>query len=101
MSDTVTTDTAQHVHVHSAYCEPATRFNVGAPLGETRWWGFKPHRLLRPWCCGQPKRRRKNGKRYTVPGRLRLAKNCVVQVYYDTLPIWCAPGKGCRKEPKA
>jgi len=68
-------------HFYSAPLQPATGRVVFDDEGH--WFnGWPGNRLLWCGCC----RKR------------RLAKNCVVQSYYDGLYIWCAPEKGCNSE---
>lgn len=43
---------------------------------------LKPNRLVWARCCE----------------KMRPAKNCCVQHYYDGSNIWCLPGKGCKSE---
>ena len=69
------------VHIYTAAMQPATCFvdhNMNPPY-TFRW---SPHMLIYVECCD--KRRR--------------AANCVVQVYYDHLAVWCAPNKGCKSQ---
>jgi hypothetical protein len=71
------------VHVYTRGHQPATRFvTVIDVKGATRrfWTRFKGNHLLPTSCC----RKR------------RPAKNLTVQVYYDMVPFWCRPGKGCK-----
>lgn len=70
------------LHIYRASMQPATCWvdNNGPEPFEVRW---PAHSLLWCLCCHQK----------------RLAKNCVVQAYYDCVMCWCAPGKGC-KDPK-
>lgn len=74
------------VHLYTRDHQPATRFVTD--LGQFEGGRYTSHRVwtrLRPrarvWasCC---KRR-------------RWAAHCTVQVYYDMLPFWCRPGRGC------
>ncbi len=47
-----------------------------------RFPALKPNRLVWAWCCE----------------KLRPAKNCCVQHYYDGSNVWCLSGKGCKSE---
>ena len=66
------------VHIYTTQDQPATRF-VDRLGGRAIWTRFKPRRLI--W-CGECLRR-------------HWAKYMVVQVYYDGVRFWCAPGHGC------
>lgn len=67
------------VHVYSAPEQPLTRYRDPALPGH--WFGMPKNALV--WCMKCRKRRR--------------ARNAVIQVYYDTSYIWCAPDTGgCR-----
>lgn len=71
------------LHIYTAAMQLATDYEDGH--GEMMWrGGWKPEELIRCECCGKK----------------RLAKNCVVQCYYDGLRLWCAEGHGC-KHPQA
>ena len=67
------------VHIYRHAAQPATRF-VDVVGGHRFWTRYHSRRLVRTSCCRQ----------------LRWAGNCVVQVYYDTVPFWCREGKGCK-----
>jgi hypothetical protein len=69
-----------NVHIFTRPHQPATRFFVQLFEGEKHWIRCKPRSLVR---CRKCK-------------KLRWAKNCTVQVYYDDVPAWCRPGKGCK-----
>ena len=71
------------MHIFSAELQPATGFFDQCGEVEFRG-GWGPGEMIRCGCCGKK----------------RLAKNCVVQCYYDGLRIWCADGHGC-KHPQA
>lgn len=71
-----------NLHIYPAKHQLATRF-VDRCGPKPMWFRLPPLKLLRCYNCEQ----------------IRRAKNCVVQVYYDGLIIWCAPGHGC-KDPK-
>lgn len=43
---------------------------------------LKPNRLVWARCCG----------------KMRPAKNCVAQHYYDCSYVWCIEGKGCKDD---
>jgi hypothetical protein len=67
------------LHIYTTHCQPATRYedhNIDPPHTFTH-----PGNSL-VWCHCCEKR--------------RPAKNAVVQVYYDGMYFWCAPGKGCK-----
>ena len=66
------------VHIYTAPKQPATRW-VDSNLDPPRVIEWPAHRLVFAYCCG----------------KRRLAKNCVVQSYYDGVYIWCAPERGC------
>lgn len=70
------------LHIYTAPLQPATCWtdHHSGKLLTIRW---PKDRRLWTHCCGLR----------------RLAKNCVVQSYYDSLMAWCAKGKGC-KDPK-
>lgn len=68
------------IHVYAAKRQPATRYLVD--LGRVRTWIRCPER--RPMfarCCK----------------RMRIARNLLVQVYYDGVYASCKPGKGCKE----
>ena len=67
------------VHVYYEPMQPATRF-IDSHFDPPITFICSPGRLLRVHCCW----------------KLRQARNCVVQVYYDGRQDWCAPGKGCK-----
>lgn len=74
------------IHIYRLNHQPATRFvtvfgDLTSPL--RRWTHNPAHRTVPTSCC----RTR------------RWAKNCTVQVYYDRVPFWCRPGKGCNRQP--
>jgi hypothetical protein len=72
-------------HIYTARSQPATCYVVdcGGTLG-SKTFAQPPRSLLECWRCK----------------RKRWAAHCVVQVYYDCLKIYCAPGHGCaRKKP--
>lgn len=67
------------LHIYTANGQPAT--NYIDRCGEVEFnSGFKPEAKTYTECCGKK----------------RLAKNCVVQCYYDGLRVWCAEGHGCK-----
>ena len=73
------------VHIYTRDHQPATRFVTVIYTGkkDMRFWTRNPaHRTVPTSCCRKQ----------------RWAKNCTVQVYYDMVPFWCRPGKGCRKK---
>lgn len=70
------------IHIYTESRQPATCW-TDSHSGKDRVIRLPANRLLYVRCCG----------------RRRPAKNCVVQVYYDGLYIWCAAGKGC-KDPR-
>lgn len=69
------------VHIYTAKAQPATSFKDYTFDPPTEL-GYKKHFLLWAECCG----------------RRRLAKNMVVQCYYDVRRFWCASGKGCKDQ---
>jgi hypothetical protein len=67
------------LHVYRAKAQPATRYVV--EVGEHRHWvRSSPRRPMLTSCCQQR----------------RIAKNLLVQVYYDMTRVFCRPGKGCK-----
>ena len=68
-----------NMHIYSESMQPATRW-VDIHSGDTHNW--PANTPLFAHCCN----------------KLRTAKSCVVQAYYDQLAIWCAPGKGCKSK---
>jgi hypothetical protein len=68
------------VHIFTAPLQPATRF-VDRTGERPMWFRCKPRRLLRAECCYKD----------------RWAKYVRVQVYWDGIRVWCAPGHGCKK----
>lgn len=69
-------------HIYTESMQPATSFID--QCGEVEIvGGFAPDLLIFTECCNQK----------------RPAKDCVVQCFYDGMPVWCAPGKGC-KDPQ-
>jgi hypothetical protein len=70
-----------YVHIYTAKGQPATRY-VDDYSGKRMIFRRPPKSLL--WCHSCYQRRR--------------AENCVVQVYYDCVQVWCAPGRGCKSE---
>ena len=67
------------VHIYTETMQPATGW-VDTHSGEPMQMGWPPEKLIYAHCCGKK----------------RLAKDCVVQCYYDCLSIWCAPDRGCK-----
>jgi hypothetical protein len=76
------TPTPTAVHIYTRNHQPATRFVIDIGFEKPRrfWTRNPPHRLVPTSCC----RKR------------RWAQHCTVQVYYDRVPFWCRPGKGCK-----
>jgi hypothetical protein len=70
------------MHIYTEKLQPATCW-TDIFLNPPRQIGFDPNKMIYTKCCE----------------KLRPAKDCVVQSYYDGLDIWCAPEKGC-KDPK-
>ena len=73
------------IHIYTAAMQPATRFidpYMSAYLGKNHVIEWSGRTKVRCQCCG----------------KLRLAKNAVVQCYYDSLVFWCAAGRGCKSE---
>ncbi len=68
------------LHVYVRPYQPATRYKID-PLGDGGIWiRNKPRSLMRCHKCN----------------KLRWAKYCRVQVYYDGVYQWCRPGRGCK-----
>jgi len=70
-----------NVHIYTAPLQSATQFvdrNIKPPI----WHRNKPRTPIHCWACW----------------RRRWAKYLRVQVYYDSIRFWCAPGRGCKKE---
>jgi hypothetical protein len=72
------------LHLYARPDEPATRYNAGAPVGETFWINHNPRRQM--WChrCG----------------RKRWAARLRVQVYYDLTRVYCADREHCYRTRK-
>ena len=71
------------IHIYTAVLQPATDYVDRC--GEVEYHGgWPPGKLLFCSCCE----------------KMRPAKNCVVQCYYDGMRIWCAAERGC-KHPQA
>ena len=68
-----------HVHIYTAGMQPATSY-VDRVTGHELRGGFDPETLLYTQCCN----------------KRRPAKDLLIQIYYDSLPLWCAPGCGCK-----
>ncbi len=68
------------IHLYTVPSQPATRF-VDRNAPKPMWFTYKPRFLFWTECCHQ----------------LRWAKYVRVQVFYDGLRRWCAPGHGCKK----
>jgi hypothetical protein len=68
-----------NLHIHTQGLQPATGW-IDTHGPEPMQSGFSPEDLLYPDCCNKP----------------RLAKDCVVQCYYDGLKVWCGEDKGCK-----
>ena len=68
------------VHIYTAPSQPATRF-VDRNSGRAHWFRYPSRHLFRCHKCG----------------RKRQAGNLQVQVFYDSVRFWCAPGHGCKK----
>ena len=69
------------MHIYTETMQPATGW-TDTHSGEPMLMGFDPEKLIYAHCCGKQ----------------RPAKDCVVQSYYDSLSIWCAPEKGCKDQ---
>jgi len=69
-----------NVHIYVASSQPATRFKVDVGSVKPFWVKRAARSLVGCWCC----RKR------------RWAKHVRVQVYYDSIRYWCAPGHGCK-----
>jgi hypothetical protein len=72
-----------NVHIYTAESQPATRF-VNHLSGRAHWFRYPARSLFRCQRCGLK----------------RWAKYVLVQVFYDHLNCWCAPGHGCNREVK-
>jgi hypothetical protein len=70
------------VHIYRARTQPATRFSIESPIpgGRRMVIRIPPRKALYAHCCK----------------RKRIAKNLVVQVYYDDVRASCADGRGCK-----
>ena len=70
------------VHLYRRHHQPATRYVVEIGYGKRNrlWVRCGPRQRVRTSCCR----------------KLRWAKHCTVQVYYDMVPFWCRPGHGCK-----
>jgi hypothetical protein len=66
-------------HIYTAVSQPATDYVDRCGPVEFRG-GFLPDDHIAVGCCG----------------RTRLARDVVVQCYYDGPRFWCAEGKGCK-----
>ena len=71
------------IHIYTRSHEPATRYDVGRPIGRRMIQRHKKNELLPAYCCL----------------KLRQARNLTVTVYYDAIYFWCVKGKGCLKPP--
>ena len=68
------------LHIYTAPSQPATRYRVDiGDGGKPFLMGHPAGRRIYTDCCHKP----------------RIAKNLVVQVYYDCTKYWCKKGKGC------
>jgi len=67
------------LQVYTAPTQPATHW-TDTHCGKAVEMRLRPRKLIYTRCCH----------------KRRIAKNCVVQSYYDGLYFWCAPGKGCK-----
>ena len=70
-----------NVHIYTAGMQPATSYVDNCGDIEIKG-GFTPNKLIYTRCCNKK----------------RMAKDCVVQCYYDGMSVWCAPGCGCKSE---
>jgi hypothetical protein len=74
------------LHIYTAPFQPATRWvewiDIDGKSAKKFIHRLPDNKLL--W-CGHCRRR-------------RPAKNCVAQVYYDCINVWCATGKGCKSK---
>lgn len=68
-----------NIHIYTEAMQPATAY-VDNHSVEPILGGWKPEELLFTQCCR----------------KARMAKNCVVQLFYDGTNIWCAHGQGCK-----
>lgn len=71
------------VHIFTANVQPATRYVVRL-FRQPLLVKCSPRCLFRTDCCGKQ----------------RWAKYVRVQVYYDCIKRWCAPGRGCKEGTK-
>jgi len=71
------------LHIYTAAMQPAVAY-VDTNFDPPMECGFTFDQKIYAHCCWKK----------------RPAKNCVVQVYYDHMSIWCAEGHGC-KHPTA
>lgn len=69
------------IHVYAAKRQPATRFRVDLD-GRGIWIRSPARRPMFARCCK----------------RMRIARNLLVQVYYDGVYASCRPGKGCKEK---
>lgn len=75
-------------HVYTRRQQPATRYVTNLDYQKNGRW------IKRRYVTNNP------GNRLIVAScckKRRPAKNLTVQVYYDMLPFWCKPGKGCKR----
>lgn len=68
------------VHIYTRPQQPATLFHSYL-LTKRHTTRINPRATVPTSCC----RKR------------RWAKYCTVQVFYDMVPFWCRPGKGCKR----
>lgn len=73
------------LHIYGANKQLATDYSVSITLNdgreETHRFRSAHRSLVRTRCCN----------------KRRWAGRCVVQVYYDDVPMWCAEGYGCKR----
>lgn len=68
------------VHFYTRPSQPATRYADDC-MGKRIWLRNPGGRLLPTSCCN----------------RRRHARNLLVKVYYDSTPLFCRDGTGCKK----
>jgi hypothetical protein len=67
------------LHIYTAKMQPATDYLDQCGEIEFRG-GFEPEKRIYTDCCGKK----------------RKAKDCMVQLYYDGMGVWCTEGRGCK-----
>ncbi len=72
------------VHIYVSRYQPATRYCLDLGDGKRIWSRMKPRALIRCRNCN----------------RLRWAKHCRVQVYYDATYVSCRDKTRCKRGKK-